>query len=102
MIDDDEDYPAVTMEDLQEQINEHEASHLVTLERNSANGYVTFRFYGANDELAGKMTFDELEEDMAGRAKAVLDFLSKTDRTLTYQEDVDAAWNADVPQWMPT
>jgi hypothetical protein len=47
------------------------------------------------------MTFDELEEDMVDRAKAVLDFLSKTHRTPSYQEDVEAVWSADGPQLSP-
>lgn len=89
-----EDYPATTVEEVRAAIADHEASHLVTIERNDVNGYVTFRFYAENDALAGKLTFDELSDDMADRAKGVLDFLSSTEHVPLYQTDVEERWEA--------
>jgi hypothetical protein len=95
-MDDAENAIAVDFKDVVAEIETHEASHLVMFDRNAASGYVTFKFYGTNGELMGKLTFDEVSEDMVPRAKAVLDFLSSTPRSMNsipYQEAVQSAWD---------
>lgn len=98
MFDEDDDYPPVTVEDLQIEIDEHEASYLLTINRNPVNGMVTFRFCEESGNPVGELVFDELEEDMGERAKAVLTYVSTIDHFILYQNDVERVWSADVPK----
>lgn len=91
---DEDDFPPVRLEDIMAEIQEHDASHLVTSERNSVNGYVTFRFYDMDDELQIKMTFDDLSEDMGVRAKAVLDYLASAEG-FVLEADIQRVWDRD-------
>lgn len=88
------DFPPVRLENIMAEIQEHEASHLVTAERNPVNGYTTFRFYGEDDHLQIQMTFDELDEDMGLRAKAVLDYLSAAEG-FVLEADLQSVWDRD-------
>lgn len=98
MFDEDGDYPPVTVEDLQIEIDEHEASHLLTINRNPVNGMVTFRFFEESGNPVGELVFDEIEEDMGERAKAVLTYIWAIDHFILYQNDVERVWSADVPK----
>jgi hypothetical protein len=94
--DEDDDYPAVNYDDVVAEIETHEASDLVTCEKGFPNGYVTFTFY-QDGHCRGKMTFDELSEDTAFRARAVLDFISTAKHVLLDQVEIDKAWNDADP-----
>lgn len=91
------DYGGLDFDTLVSEVENHETGSLVGIERNKVNGYVTFRFYDGNGELAGKLTFDEIEEDMVGRAKAVADHLASTENTILYQSEVEDMWNGYDP-----
>lgn len=96
-MDDDDNYPAVTFEEIVAQIETHDASELIMFDRSPSSGYVVFQFYDRSGEAAGKLTFDEPEEDMAFRARAVLDFLATTTDAIQYMDDIQSVWdNAEM------
>jgi DNA-directed RNA polymerase subunit H (RpoH/RPB5) len=97
----DEDFPQMSFKDLQLEIDCLEASELVTVERNDVNGYVSFRFYDTAGDLAGKLTFDEIEDDMVGRTKAVIDHLASTEHTVLYQDEIESVWDRYDPSAVP-
>ncbi|NTF17331.1 hypothetical protein G6L37_02645 [Agrobacterium rubi] len=80
------------------EIEQHETSSLVMIDRNHVNGNVTFKFYDNSGELAGKLTFDEIDEEMIGRANAVTDHLAAAETTVLYQDEVEAVWDAYDPE----
>lgn len=95
---DEDNFPTVSFNDVVAEIETHDAANLIMFDRNSVNGYVTFKFYGTGGQLEGKLTFDEVTEDMAHRAKAVLDHLSTTTKAVLFQDEVQNIWdNADPP-----
>ncbi len=99
----DDDFPqTMSFAEMSFDISCLEASELVTVERNSVNGYVTFKFYETSGELAGKMTFDEIEDDMVARTKAVIDHLASTEHTILYQNEVESVWDAYDPDAAPS
>lgn len=98
---DEENYPAVNYDDVVAEINAHEAFENVMCEKAFPSGYVTFTFYQGG-ECRGKLTFDELSEDTAFRAKAVLDFISSADHMLIDQVEIEKAWNDADPDAAPT
>ena len=95
-IEDEEEYPAVNYDEVVADINTHDACENITCEKAFPSGYVTFSFYQGG-QCRGKMTFDELEEDAAFRAKAVLDFISSTPHMLIDQVEIEKAWNDADP-----
>jgi predicted acetyltransferase len=95
-IEDDEEYPAVNYEDVVAEINAHESSENIICEKAFPSGYATFSFY-QEGECKGKLTLDELSEDTAFRAKAVLDFISSADHMLIDQVEIEKAWNEADP-----
>ncbi|TLX17213.1 hypothetical protein [Rhizobium sp. MHM7A] len=94
--DEDDDYPVVNYDDVVAEIEAHEASDLITCEKAFPSGYVTFTFY-QDGNCKGKMTFDELSEDTAFRAKAVLDFISTAKHVLVDQVEIEKAWDDADP-----
>jgi hypothetical protein len=101
MIDDDDFPEGMSFTDLELEIGCFEASELVNVERNAVNGYVTFRFYDTTGDLAGKLTFDEIEDDMVERTKAVIDHLASTENTILYQDEIESVWNRYDPDAAP-
>ncbi len=100
---DEDDFPtSMTFQDLYHEIECLEASELVTVERNEVNGYINFRFYDTTGDLAGKLTFDEIFDDMVGRTKAVIDHLASTEHTILYQNEVESVWDAYDPDAAPS
>ncbi len=97
---DEENYPAVNYEEVVAEINAHEAFENISCEKAFPSGYVTFTFYQGG-ECRGKMTFDELSEDTAFRAKAVLDLISSTMHLLIDQVEIEKAWNDADPDAAP-
>lgn len=95
-IEDEENYPVVNYDEVVEEIKAHEASDLITCEKAFPSGYVTFTFY-QDGESKGKMTFDELSEDTAFRAKAVLDYISGAKHMLVDQVEIEKAWEDADP-----
>lgn len=79
------------------QVEQHETSSLVSIDRNEVNGFVTIRFSDNAGHLAGKLTFDEVDEEMIGRIKAVTDHLAASENTIIYQDEVDEVWEAYDP-----
>lgn len=92
-----ESYTGLDYTTLVREIEQHETSSLVMIDRNEVNGYLTFRFYDTSGELAGKLTFDEIEEDMIGRVNAVTDHLASYEDVVAYQTEVETAWDAYDP-----
>jgi hypothetical protein len=88
------DHGTLDFATLAKEIEEHETGSLVAVNRNEVNGYITFRFYDNAGELAGKLTFDEICDDMIGRAKAVADHLASSEFAILYQSEVENAWDA--------
>lgn len=86
---------------LMREISQNGTSSLVTIDRNEVNGYVTFRFYANSGELAGKFTFDEIEDDMIGRTNAVTDYLAANENTIIFQAEVETVWDAYDPDSAP-
>lgn len=101
MTDDDELPLTMSFNELQSGIECLEASELVTVERNEVNGYINFRFYDTTGDIVGKMTFDEIEDDMVERTKAVIDHVASTDSTILYQNEVESIWDAYDPGAAP-
>jgi predicted acetyltransferase len=99
--DEDDDYPVVDYDDVVTEINAHEAAELITCEKAFPSGYVTFTFYQEGNCI-GKMTFDELSEDTAFRAKAVLDFISTAQHVLVDQVEIEKAWEDADPDAVHT
>lgn len=95
-----DNYPSVNYEDVVAEINAHEAFENVMCERAFPSGYVTFTFY-QDGECKGKMTFDELYDDTAFRAKAVLDLISSSEHMLIDQVEIEKAWNDADPDAAP-
>lgn len=79
------------------EVGQHEAAELVMIDRNPVNGFVTFKFYDRGGSLAGKISFDALEDDMAGRANAVLDHLSSITHTVVFQDEILQVWDGYDP-----
>lgn len=101
MTDEDEFPPSMSFQDLHSDIGCLEASELVTVERNEVNGYINFRFYDTTGDLVGKLTFDEIEDDMVARTKAVIDHLASTENTILYQNEVESVWDSYDPDAAP-
>lgn len=96
-----ESYTGLSYPNLMLEIAQNETSSLVTIDRNKVNGYVTFRFYANSGELAGKLTFDEIEDDMVGRANAVTDYLAAKENTIIFQTEVEKVWDDYEPDSAP-
>lgn len=97
MDEDDIEIPGVSYDELVSEINKHEASHLIMLDRNDVNGMVMFRFYGKDSQCKGQLRFDSIDDDMAFRAGAVLDFLSQTENFVIDQMEIEGVWNNAKP-----
>lgn len=95
------DFPAASFEEIVAEIETHDAFELVMFDRSPSSGYVTIMFYERSGESAGKLTFDEPEEDMVFRAKAVLDFLSTTTGSVEYMVDVQSVWDSAEMSFNP-
>lgn len=98
---DDDYYLSVSFDEINDEIEALDLSHLIMTDRNSHNGYVTFNFYApyilddtsAAGEFVGKLMFDEVEEDFPQRARAVARYINLMGAEIT-QEKIEHIWDA--------
>lgn len=89
---DEDELPQADFEQIVERIEEHGMAELVMFDRHPVNGNVTFKFYGTDAQMKGKLVFDEVSDDMVDRAHAVLDLLATTNNV--EQREVERVWDS--------